>query len=83
MDLQAEKAIIIEQFKQVDDVNLIKTIKSLLDNAFKKEQGNYDIPEDHQRLVMERFENARKNPENLVDWEEAKKILNVKLGNSR
>ena len=78
MDLQAQKAIIIEQFKQVDDINLINAIKSLLDYAFKKEQGNYDIPEAHQRLVMERFENARKNPESLVDWEEAKQILNFK-----
>ena len=56
MDLQARKAISIEQSKQ----------------------GNYDIPEVHQKLVMERFENARKNPESLVDWEEAKQILNIK-----
>ncbi len=59
MDLQARKAIIIEQSKQ----------------------GNYDIPEVHQKLVMERFKNARKNPESLVDWEEAKQILNIKFRN--
>ena len=42
------------------------------------EPDYYDIPESHQKLVIERFENARKNPESLVDWEEAKKIMNVK-----
>ena len=39
---------------------------------------SFEIPEEIQKLVMERFENAGKNPESLVDWVEAKKILNVK-----
>ena len=43
-----------------------------------KEPESFEIPEEIQKLVIERFENARKNPESLVDWEEAKKILNVK-----
>jgi len=78
MNIQAEKAIIIEQFKKVDDVNLISAIKSLLDYALNKEKEIYDIPEGHQKLVMERFEEARKNPERLLDWEEAKKSLRTK-----
>lgn len=36
MDIQAQKAIIIEQFKQLNDINLITAIKSLLDYAIKK-----------------------------------------------
>lgn len=75
MDIQAQKAIIIEQFKQVNDVNLINAIKSMLDYAFKKEQGPYDIPEEHQKIVMERFEAARRDPELLQDWDEAIKSL--------
>ncbi len=75
MDVQAQKAIIIEQFKQVDDVNLIKAIKNMLDYALKKEKESNDIPEAHQKLVMERFEKIRKNPERLLDWDEAKKTL--------
>jgi len=78
MNIQAEKAIIIEQFKKVNDVNLISAIKSLLDYASKKEKESYDIPEDHQKLVMERFDEIRKNPERLLDWEEAKKSLGTK-----
>jgi hypothetical protein len=75
MDLQAQKAVIIEQFKQVNDVNLINAIKSILDYALKKDQEIYEIPEDHKKLVMERFSRVRKNPEKLLDWDEAKKTL--------
>ena len=32
-----------------------------------------NIPEAHQNLVMERFEEIRKNPERLLDWDEAKR----------
>ena len=75
MNIQAEKANIIEQFKQVNDEKLISAIKSLLDYASTKEKEIYDIPDDHQKLVMERFEEIRKNPERLLDWEEAKKSM--------
>ena len=75
MNIQAQKAIIIEQFKQVNDVNLINAIKSILDYAFKKEQDSYNIPEEQQNIVMERFENSRNDPERLMDWDEAKTKL--------
>ncbi len=75
MDIQAQKAIIIEQFKQINDINLINAIKSMLDYALKKEKEEYDIPQSHKELVMERFEKIRKNPEKLMDWDEAKKTL--------
>jgi len=38
MNIQAEKANIIEQFKQINDVHLIHAIKNMLDYASKKEQ---------------------------------------------
>jgi hypothetical protein len=77
MNVQTQKAIIIKQFKQVDDVNLINAIKSMLDYALKKEKEVFDIPEAHQKLVMDRFDKVRKNPERLLDWNEAKKSLKV------
>jgi hypothetical protein len=75
MNIQAQKAIIIKQFKQIDDENLINAIKNMLDYALKKEKENFDVPEADQKLVMERFEEVRKNPDRLLDWEEAKKTL--------
>ena len=75
MNIQAQKAIIIEQFKQIDDENLINAIKNMLDYALKKEKENFEVPEADQKLVMERFEEVRKNPDRLLDWNEAKKTL--------
>jgi hypothetical protein len=77
MNVQAQKAIIIEQFKQVNDINLINAIKSMLDYALKKENEVYNIPEDHQNLVRERYDDVRKNPERLLDWDEAQKNLKI------
>ncbi|MFA5327403.1 MAG: hypothetical protein WC384_06400 [Prolixibacteraceae bacterium] len=75
MNVEAQKAKIIEQVKKVNDTDLINAIKSMLDYASKKEQKVYDIPEAHQNLVMERFEKSKENPEKLLDWDEAKKSL--------
>jgi hypothetical protein len=75
--MQAQKAIIIEQFKQVDDINLINAIKSMLDYALKKDKEVFEIPEAHQKLVMDRFDKVRKKPERLLDWDDAKKSLKV------
>jgi len=75
MNIQTKKAIIIEQFKQVNDLNLIKAIQNMLDYAKKKEKDDFDISEIHKKLVMERFEKVRKKPERLLDWDEAKKTL--------
>jgi len=78
MDIQAQKTIIIEQFKQLNDINLINAIKSLLDYAIKKEKDIYDIPEAQQQMVMERYDKVRKNPERLLDLDEALNTLKAK-----
>lgn len=75
MNIQAEKAIIIEQFKQINDANLVHAIKNMLDYALKKEQESLEVPVAHQKLVMDRFDKVRKDPDRLLDWDEAKKTL--------
>jgi hypothetical protein len=75
MDIQAQKAIIIQQFNHINDINLINAIKSMLDYAIKKEQEYDNIPNAHKELVLGRFEKVRKNPERLLDWDQSKKIL--------
>ena len=78
MNIEAEKAMIIEKVKQVSDIDLISAIKSMLDYAQKRDQKVYDIPEAHQNLVMERFDEARKNSERLLDWTKVKETLKNK-----
>jgi hypothetical protein len=75
MNLQAQKEIIIEQFKEVNDASLIKAIGNLLEYARKKEKEVFEIPDAQQKLVMERFRKVRSNPERLLDWDEAKETL--------
>ena len=75
MNVQAQKAMIIEQVNQMTDASLINAIKNLLDYASKKEADVYDISAQQQRLVMNRFNKIRKNPERMLDWDEAKKSL--------
>lgn len=77
MNIETQKSILIEQFKQVDDENLINAIKSLLDYALKKKEDNIEIPQSHQDLVIRRFEESRKDPERLLDWDEAKMTLDA------
>ena len=67
MNIEAERAKIIEQVKKVNDTDLINVLKSMLDYAQIRDQDIYDIPEAHQNLVMERFEKSRKNPDRLLD----------------
>jgi len=75
MNIEAEKAMIIEQVKQASDADLISAIKGMLDYARKRELRIYDIPEAHQNLVLERFEETKKNPDRLLGWDAAKETL--------
>jgi hypothetical protein len=47
----------------------------MLDYARKRDQKIYDIPEAHQNLVMERFDEMKQNPDKLIDWDDAKESL--------
>ena len=50
----------------------------MLGYALKKEQENLEVPEAHQKLVMERFDKIHKNPDRLLDWDKAKKTLKAR-----
>jgi hypothetical protein len=75
MNIEEQKALVVEQFKQVNDIKLINAIKSILDYALQKDTDVYNIPEEHQDIVMERFDKVRNEPDILLDWDEAKKML--------
>jgi hypothetical protein len=67
-------------FNQVIDIvkQLSPNEKLRLKKVLQGEETNsdtIDIPEEHQKLVMDRFEKVRKNPERLLDWDETKKTL--------
>lgn len=79
----SEKQLNKEMVKRIEDVDKMKpddkkmiyAIKNILDYALKKEQESLEVPEAHQKLVMERFDKVHKDPDRLLDWDEAKKTL--------
>ncbi len=71
MDIQLQKSIIIEQFKQVNDIDILNAIQSILKFALVKKNNDFDIPEWHKDIVRERIENS--NDDDYIDWEEAEK----------
>ena len=72
MDIQTEKANIINQFKLINDIDLINAIKSLLEYARSKEKTECleDIPENHQATVRSRVRKYKDSPDSYLTWQE-------------
>ncbi|HBX51626.1 MAG: hypothetical protein A2275_09965 [Bacteroidetes bacterium RIFOXYA12_FULL_35_11] len=72
MNIQAEKIQIIEQFREINDIELIRAVKLLLNYGLKKEKelSVYNIPEEHKQLVRDRIKNTK--PENMLNWDDVK-----------
>ena len=60
----------MELLKNLGFVKITEETK--LDN---EQQKNMDIPDAHQKLVMDRFNKVRKYPHRLLGWDDAKKDL--------
>ena len=74
MNTQHIKLNVPLTFNQVIDI--VKQLSPQEKTKLKEVlEENEDIPEEHQKLVMERFEKVRQNPDRLLDWDEAKKTL--------
>jgi len=78
MDMQTQKEIIIEQINQISDINLINTIKSMLDFALNKKE-EYDVSEENKYFVQEHVEKYKNNPEAYVELENLEKDLKLEL----
>mgnify|MGYP001548122826 CR=1 FL=1 len=77
MNIQLEKDLIIKQFQQINDADLIKAFKSLLDYSLKKqnESGEHIIPEWHKDVVRKRLADAKAHPEKLLSWDDVMQEL--------
>jgi hypothetical protein len=72
MDIQSQKARIIEQFKQIDDINLLKAIISLLEyvSLNMKISQEMEIPENQKQIVRSRIKKFANNPECYLTWDQ-------------
>ncbi len=59
---------LIEVVKRLSPDEKIKLNESIWDE-------NMAVPEEHKNLVLDRVKKARKNPERLLDWDQASKTL--------
>jgi len=70
MNIQLERTHIIEQINQINDINLIKAIKSMLTFASTKEKtSSFVIPEWHKKIIDQRMDDLKKNPDNVIDFD--------------
>jgi hypothetical protein len=71
MNIQLEKAYIIEQLQQIEDADLIHAIKSLLKYGSKKEEmKDFLIPEWQKEMVLERLAELKAHPEKALSWDD-------------
>jgi|GEM_PF-384464 hypothetical protein len=90
MDLLIEKSLFLKRFEQVTDVDLIVTLNKLLEYALPRQKktdelpdnedmsDNYELSDEHKKILDERLLSYRKNPENLLSWNEVKKRIRTK-----
>jgi len=65
MDLAARKYHFIEELLKVDN----ETIMAKLEKVLMKEKG---IPAAHKKILDERMEEYKKNPGDVLDWNDVK-----------
>lgn len=70
MNLELEKKQIITELLQVNDEWILKAIKKLLDI-----DEDYEISEEHKKILDERIAEFEANESNILDWETVKKEL--------
>ena len=46
----------------------------------REEKDTVEIPEWHKEIVLQRLKEYQSNPENVLDWEEVQKEIEVKYG---
>ena len=47
-------------------------LKSKYDQLEKEENEMFDVPEWHKDIVRKRLEDYKKNPDNILDWDDVK-----------
>ncbi|MBK7137966.1 MAG: hypothetical protein IPH74_02605 [Bacteroidetes bacterium] len=69
MNIQLQKSNLIKQIELINDVDLLKTVKSIIDYGLKNSatiEQDLVVPEWHKEIVLERRKNAKR--EDYIDW---------------
>jgi len=78
MNIQTERNYIIEQISHVNDINIIKAIKSILAFSTAKEKVfDIIISEEQKESVRGRIKEYEVNPDNVVAWNDIEKKIKL------
>ncbi len=69
MNIQIQKSTIIKQIELINDSDLLKTVKSVIDYGLKNNavvEQDLVVPEWHKEIVRERRKNTKR--EDYIDW---------------
>jgi DNA polymerase IIIc chi subunit len=76
MNYKVERSQIIEQLKNVKDIDVIKAIKNILAFASKKEKVfDFIVSEEQKENVRKRVKEYKVNPENVLSFNEIEKKI--------
>ena len=75
MNIQLQRDKLIQQIQVINDVDLLKTIKSLLDYSSKKEMV-FEVPQRQQDEVLQRLNEGKENPSLVIDRNTLNKKIN-------
>ncbi len=76
MNIQLQRNKLIQQIQVINDVDLLKTIKSLLDYSAKKEI-DFEVPQWQQDQVMQRLDEVKQNPKLIINRTELNNRIKV------
>jgi len=62
MNIQEEKALIVERLDKINDLDLLLAIKNLMDFGLKMESTHYNIPNHHKTILDQRLDALEENP---------------------
>jgi len=80
MEIQIEKTLFLERFKDINDIEIVKMLNQFLDYALsQKKEDNRNLPEYmpdfHKQILNSRLLDMKENPEAEVTWEKIHEYL--------
>jgi hypothetical protein len=73
MDIKELKKQLHDRIDRLDDKSL-EEVYSMLQNYLVNNR-EFKLSEEHLELIDERLEDYEKNPQNVISWEESKRLL--------
>ncbi len=61
-------------------INDWEYLKNKYKEIEQEEKENFEVPEWHKEIVLQRLKDYLENPDHVLDWEEIEKEIEIKYG---